>query len=199
MSTSMSGGKRVSIRFYAELNDLLAPGERAVTGARTVPGASTVKDVIESLGVPVSEVDLILVDGEPVGSERVVEDGARVSVFPVFESLDISSVARLHSKPLRRTRFVADADLRRLARYLSWLGFDSVCPAPRDREDMLRMARDDKRTLLTRDDDILGRGDVPRGYLVRASKPRRQTMEVIRRFDLAGAIRPNLRRRPASR
>lgn len=193
MTVPMSGAKRVSIRFYAELNDFLPPARRGALFSVTVPVTSTLKDTIERLGAPYSEVDLILVGGEPAAGERVIEDGDRVSVFPVFESLDVSSVARPHPKPLRRTCFVADTDLAPLARCLRLLGFDSVCPAGRGDQELLRMSRDESRTLLTRDPGLLERGDVTRGYFLRASKPSHQVVEVVRRFDLVGSIRPTFR------
>ena len=77
---------RADLRFYAELKDFLAPERRAgtVTHAFRVPGS--VKDVIESFGVPHTEVDVILANGESVDFSYQVCDGDRISVYPVFEA-----------------------------------------------------------------------------------------------------------------
>ena len=186
--------KRVSLRFYAELNDYLPPNRRALTFSLDVAATSRLKDVIEDLGVPLAEVDLILVGGEPTAGDRSVEDGDRISVFPVFESLDISPLPHLHTKPLRRTRFAVDEDLAPLARHLRLLGFDAVGVPHHRRNELVRRAEAEERVLLTRDAGLVERSEVTRGYLVRASKPWDQTREVIDRFDLAGAIRPGPRR-----
>jgi len=92
-------------RFYAELNDFLAPARRFTEFAHSFVDIATVKDRIESFGVPHTEVDLILVNGEPVEFSRRVRDGDRVSVYPVFEAFDIAPVTRLRPEPLREPRF----------------------------------------------------------------------------------------------
>src|SRR5512144_1987617 len=95
---------RAYFRFYAELNDLLAPGRRMVTFAHEFAARASVKDMIESLGVPHTEVDLILANGRSVDFTYLVADDDRISVFPVFESLDITPVLRVRPQPLRQTR-----------------------------------------------------------------------------------------------
>lgn len=175
-------------RFYAELNDLLPPRRRFLTFAHPCNGQSTVKDMIESLGVPHTEVDLILVNGASVDFSCRVKNGDRVSVYPVFESIDISPVARVRPEPLRQTRFVLDTHLGRLAAYLRALGFDTQyqnhCP---DR-DLARISRDEHRILLTRDAGLLKRSAVTHGHLMRETRPHLQLAEVVERFDLRRSI-----------
>lgn len=181
---------RAEFRFYAELNDFLAPARRfrPFPAVFTVP--TTVKHWIESFGVPHTEVELILVDGESVGFDRRVEDGARVSVYPMFEALDVSALLRVRPAPLREIRFVLDTHLGKLARYLRMAGFD--CVYGRDWGDALLagVSRRDSRVLLTRDLGLLKRNEVTRGYAVRETQPGRQAREVLRRFDLFDAMRP---------
>ena len=76
--------------------------------------------------MPHTEIDLILVDGESVGFNYQLRGGERVSVYPVFESLDITPLVHLRSKPLRKTRFVVDVHLGKLAHKLRLLGFDTL-------------------------------------------------------------------------
>ena len=54
----------VNVRAYAELNDFLGPESRAVTVRRPFRPHQTVKDVLEAMGIPHTEVDLILVERE---------------------------------------------------------------------------------------------------------------------------------------
>ncbi len=152
--------------------------------------STTAQDLIESLGAPHTEVDLILVNGEPAGFSRLIEDGDRVSVYPVFESIDIAPVGRLRPRPLRELRFVLDVHLGRLAAYLRMLGFDSLYRNDYADEELARISSEERRILLTRDRGLLKRGAVTRGYSVRETTPRRQLAEVIGRFDLAGLVRP---------
>lgn len=175
-------------RFYAELNDFLVAHRRFVTFTHPCDGRSTVKDMIESLGVPHTEVDLILVNGEPVDFAHRVEGGDRVSVYPVFEAIDISPVARVRPAPLRQTRFVLDGHLGRLAAYLRMLGFDTVYQTHCPDEDLARISRDEHRILLTRDVGLLKRSAVTHGHWMRETRPRLQLAEVVERFDLYNSI-----------
>ena len=181
---------RATFRFYAELNDFLPAERRAqdVVHEFVVPGS--LKDAIESFGVPHTEVDVVLVNGEPCGFDRVLADGDRVSVYPVFESFDVSSLVRVRPAPLRETRFLLDAHLGRLARYLRMLGFDSAYDRGADDAALARRSAAERRILLTRDRGLLKRRDVTHGYSVRETDPRRQLREVVERFDLRGNLRP---------
>ncbi len=182
--------KRACFRFYAELNDFLPRERRGVTFPHEFRGGPSVKDVIESLGVPHTEIDLILADGESVDFSWILRDGARVSVYPVFESIDVSPLARVRPAPLRRVRFVLDGHLGRLARYLRMLGFDTLWRADAPDDEIARVASAERRVILTRDAGLLKRRIVTHGYRVRESDPRRQLAEVVRRLDLVRSFDP---------
>ncbi|KKK84713.1 hypothetical protein LCGC14_2780570, partial [marine sediment metagenome] len=117
---------RADFRFYEELNDFLPEGKRKTTFSLIFKGNPAVKDVIESIGVPHTEVDLILANSKSVDFFYQLKNGDIVSVYPVFESLDISSAAHLRAKPLRRTKYILDVHLGKLANYLRMLGFDTL-------------------------------------------------------------------------
>lgn len=178
----------VFFRFYAELNDLLAPDRRFTTFEHPSDGRSTVKDAIESLGVPHTEVDLILVNGASVDFSYRLQPGDRVSVYPVFESFDIASVARVRPEPLRETRFILDTHLGRLAAYLRLLGFDTLYRNDSSDDDLARISHNQHRILLTRDRGLLKRSAVTHGHLMRETNPRRQLAEVVHRFDLVRSL-----------
>jgi hypothetical protein len=188
----MHVGGSVAVRVYAELNDLLAPSRRGRWVEHEVTGSLAIRDVVERMGVPHTEVDLILVNGSSAGLDDRVGGGDRVSVFPVFGSLDVSTVQQVRPKPLHRSAFVLDVHLGRLARYLRMLGFDSLYRRDADDADLVRLAGG-QRILLTRDRGLLKRRAVTHGYLVRPRHPRDQAAEVLRRFDLAGQITPFVR------
>lgn len=177
-------GHRAVFRFYAELGDFLPPSRRQRPFAYTFHGHPSVKDAIEALGVPHPEVDLVLVNGVPVGFDHALGDGDRVSVYPVFEALDIAPVTRLRPQPLRVTRFVLDGHLGVLARRLRLLGFDTAYDRDAADPEIVARARDEGRIILTRDRELLKAGAVTHGYWVRATDPSRQLAEVVERFDL---------------
>lgn len=180
----------VEVRFYAELNDLLPAQRRFRAISVPVQRGQTVKDLVESLRVPHTEVDLVLVDGESVTWEHRLEVGVRIAVYPVFEALDISPLVRLRPAPLRDPRFVLDGHLGRLARRLRLFGFDSLYRPDYSDDELEAISLEEHRILLTRDRGLLMRKTITHGHLVRATVPDVQALEVVRRFDLSQALRP---------
>jgi uncharacterized protein len=177
-----------AFRFYEELNDFLPEARRKRDFPIEVDRGRSVKDAIESAGVPHTEVDLILVDGISVDFTHVIHGGERVAVYPMFEALDIAPLLRLRPRPLRRPSFVADGHLAKLARHLRMAGFDTLCGNDWDDDHIVRLAAEDKRTILTRDKGMLRRGDVDRGYFVRAVESEAQLVEVVARLQLEGLV-----------
>ena len=159
---------RATLRFYAELNDFLPPKDRHQPVQRSFRGRPSIKDLIEAAGVPHTEIDLLLVNGESVDFAYPVGDGDRISVYPVFESVDIKSATKVRPEPLRELRFVLDVHLGRLAAYLRLAGFDTVYRNDLDDAELARIASSG-RVLLTRDQGLLKRRAVHRGYWLRAT------------------------------
>ena len=180
----------VHFRFYEELNDFLAPERRKVEFTHLFDRRASVKDMIEALGVPHPEVEMIRVNGESVDFDHIVRDGDRISVYPVFESFDISDELRVRRTPLRSIRFVLDAHLGTLAQYLRLCGFDTLYRNDYSDDVLASISAEQHRILLTRDRDVLKRRIVTHGYFVRHDLPREQLAEVCNRFDLHDAIAP---------
>jgi uncharacterized protein len=185
----MEGGL-AGFRFYAELNDFLPKERRSTSFTAGFAFGATVKDAVEALGVPHTEIDVILVNGESVEFSHRLRSGDRVAVYPMFESFDIGPVTRLRPAPLRRTAFVVDANLGALARYLRLLGFDATYPKELTDSELVARSVAERRVLLTRDVGALKHRALTHGYFVRAPEPRAQVMEVIERFDLFGSVAP---------
>ena len=183
----------VHLRFYSELQDCL-PASRTRRGAggfdHAFGGQVSVKDMMESLGVPHTEVDLILANGDSVDFSYRVRDGDRIGVYPRFESIDVGPILRVRPRPLPTLRFVLDVHLGKLASFLRLLGFDSHYRRDFEDESLAHLSYTERRVLLTRDRGLLKRSQVTYGYWIRETSPRLQLMEVVRRFGLWDKLEP---------
>ena len=179
-----------TFRFYEELNEFLAPARRGREFGVACARAATAKHMIEALGVPHTEVELILVDGESVGFEHRLADGDRVAVYPAFEAFDVTRLLRLRGEPLRTIRFVADAHLGGLAHLLRMMGFDTLYDNGLADHEIERRAVAEHRIVLSRDRELLKRRSITHGMYVRALHSPAQLREVFERLDLVRSARP---------
>ena len=182
--------RTASFRFYAGLNDFLSPNHRSQELYHSFNADQSIKHLIESLGVPHTEVELILVNSEPVDFSHRVQDGDRVSIYPCFKSLDLTGISLVRLEETPPLAFVVDNHLGKLAAYLRMLGMDTLYQNSYQDEELAQLSNKLQRVLLTRDQDLLKRRIVTYGYWVREKDPRRQLVEVLERFDLLGVIKP---------
>lgn len=180
--------RRATIRFYAELCDLV--GETSGEVVRAFEGGTAVGELIESCGVPAAVVDLVLVDGRSVPLTAPADDGMRISVFPVFEAFDIGPVTEVRDEPLRTVRFVADTGLDRLARHLRCVGLDTDFDPERNQRELVAVSVRERRILLTPDAELASHPSLTHGTYVPADDPLREAVEVVERFHLSELIRP---------
>jgi uncharacterized protein with PIN domain len=185
--------KVAEIRFYEELNDFLPKEKQKKSFNYRFSGNPTIKDAIEACGVPHPEVEIILVNGISEGFDYHLKDGDRVSIYPLFESLDITRLIKLRDKPLRKTIFIVDVNLGRFARYLRMLGFDTLYNQSHSNQDIIRLSLLDGRIILTRDRNLLKHKIITHGYWLRSSDPFKQLSEIIKRLDLLSSIHPFIR------
>ena len=149
---------------------------------------TSVKDVIESWGVPHPEVDLILVNGDAVGFEYSVNSDAEIEVYGAAIRCPNLEQKRLQLTTFKR--FVSDGNLGRLTRNLRLLGFDVAYDQGADDRQLLEVMVRENRALLTRDRRLLTHRIVQHGYYPRSQNADEQTIEVVRRFDLSKLIAP---------
>ena len=181
--------KSAYFRFYEELNDFLPRYKRKREFEYNFTGNPSVKDAVEAIGLPHPEIDLISVNNESVGFDYQLQANDVISVYPVFESLNIKPLIKLRATPLRKTRFILDVNLGKLARLLRLCGFDSSYDNNFDNHSLARLARADRRIILTRDRQLLKRKEVTHGYWIRNTDPYVQLNEVVRRLDLKSDIK----------
>jgi len=182
--------QQITIRFYEELNDFLPQNQRKKDFNVDLKKTRSIKDLIESIGIPHTEIDLIIINGESIDFNYQVQPDDRISVYPVFESVDISPLNHCQPQPLRNTRFVLDVHLGRLAAYLRMLGFDTHYQNDCDDPTLAAISAEQHRILLTCDRLLLMRKQISHGYYVRSRQPQQQLLEILSRFDLYNNLKP---------
>ena len=169
---------QATFRFFDPLNDFLPRARRNRSFATPCARAATTKHMIEALGVPHTEVGRILVNGEASGFERQLEEGDEVAVHPQ------------HGAAAAGARFIADAHLGALARFLRMAGFDTLYENDYRDEDLVAIAVREGRIVLTRDRELLKRREVEQGCYLHAIRPEAQLREVFERYALAALAHP---------
>lgn len=180
----------VSVRVFGHLNDFLPYARRQQAFTLRIDGTPSVKDLIESVGVPHTEIDVITANGTSVDFAYLVREDDRIEVFPLFSETNLSPVIHLTPPPPQEPRFILDVHLGRLAAYLRMLGFDTAYDNACDDPELAQRSRDEGRILLTRDVGLLKRSAVTHGYFVRETQPDRQVEEVVRRYNLKPKTAP---------
>lgn len=179
-----------TFRVHGSLNDFIAMARRGRPIAHEFEDSPGIKDVLQALGLPHPEVDLIVVNGRPVGFDYRLRPADLVDVFGLEGRAEASGATGLVPAPPDPPRFVLDGHLGRLARYLRMLGFDSLYAAQATDSELARQSAAERRILLTRDRGLLKRSIVRHGYLVRDDDPRRQLAEVVARYGLSRTAAP---------
>jgi hypothetical protein len=179
-----------TFRVHGSLSDFIATARRGRPIVREFADSPGIKDVLQALGLPHPEVDLIVVNGRPVGFDYRLRPGDLVEVFGLDRPPEPSGASGLIPAPPDPPSFVLDGHLGRLARYLRMLGFDSLYAAGADDAELARQSGSEERILLTRDRGLLKRSIVRHGYLVRDDDPRRQLAEVVGRYGLSRTATP---------
>lgn len=178
------------IRFFARLKGFLVPEKRLDRVPYPILGPASVKHAIEALGVPHTEVDLILVNGQSVSFSYLLRPMDQASVYPSFSNLDISPIQKLREPLEPPFTFIVDSHLGRLATYLRLLGFDAAYRNDYEDDELANQAYEPNRILLTRDRRLLMRRLIVYGFCLQTRDPRRQLKDVLHRYGLHDQIQP---------
>ncbi|MEU6416198.1 Mut7-C RNAse domain-containing protein [Streptomyces spiralis] len=167
-------GPEIHVEFAPELALFLPNGRRRETGEVPTDGVSSLGHVVESLGVPLTEVGALVVDGRRVPPSYVPAAGDSVAVRPV---------ERPQQVPGAPLRFLLDVHLGTLARRLRLLGVDTAYEST-DIGDAALAARSaaEKRVMLSRDRGLLRRRELWAGAFVYSTSPDEQLRDVLDRF-----------------
>ena len=180
----------VIFRFYEELNDFLPENRRKTDFEAPLKGKRSIKDMIESLGIPHTEVDLILVNNRSVDFRYILQDNDRVSVYPVFELLNITGITRLRKIPLRRNKFIADINIGNIVKYMRVMGLDVYHDSQLSNGEIIEISNTKNRIILTQDKKLLKFKYVSHGMFIRPGSTIEQIRRIIEYLDIENDIKP---------
>lgn len=171
-------------RFYEELNNFLPKYKRKKDFEAEFEGKASIGDMMEGLGVPHAQIDLILINGKSVDLGYTLQDGDRVSVYPVFESFNIRSLTRIRDIPLRKTRFIADVDLDDLAKRMKELGFDVYHDPSLSDGEIMDISKCERRIILTQRRKILKSAEVTHRMFMNPGSTENQIKTIVDHLDI---------------
>jgi len=183
--------RRLTIRVDAGLRFLMAKDLRDEDAFdHVIHRRAALKDVVESLGIPHTEIGALRVAGREVGFFHPVADGETIAVAGVVPPCDVTRPTLLRPAPLPSARFLVDLNVARLAKLLRLAGFDAAHNPDWHDHELARRSAEERRILLTRDRALLRHGCIAFGHLVRAASPRAQLAEVLSQYGLGKDSRP---------
>jgi uncharacterized protein len=175
---------KVILRFYEELNFHLPEHLRKRDLEFESEEGATIQAILESLGIPSGEVDLILANGQSVGFCYVAKTGERISIYPVFESMDIAEVTCLPHRPLRSTKFVLDSDLEDLAAQMKRVGHDVRFDSSSSWGEIMKISEKEKRIILTSNRARFTSREVTHAILLPPAAAEAQLQEIMDRLEI---------------
>jgi len=179
------------INFWGNLKELLRPpfrGQKRVEYELT--RQASVKDIIEALGVPHTEVGRLTVAGREISFAAPGGNNDTLDVYPLSPPVDVSVPTLLRPKPLPGVAFAVDMNVGKLATLLRMAGFDTFFRNDISDPELVEAAVREKRILLSKDMDLLKRKEVAFGYLVREIDPEQQLAEIVRLFGIKKQFKP---------
>ena len=165
--------------FAPDLQHLLKRELRDKPVELSFQGPQSIKHLIESLGIPHTEIGSLSVNGSEIGTGYITQDGDKIEVQPV-PPVDLSE----------EPSFVLDGHLGRLASHLRMLGLDCLYNNGYEDEELVRISVEEKRILLTRDRLLLMHKVITQGYLLRSMNSTEQLYEVVQSYGLVKWVRP---------
>jgi len=179
-----------TLLFHGELAGLLHHPAAAGRVAYPVTRRASIKDVIEALGPPHTEVYALTADGREADFSLLLLPGMTVTVHPAACPVDVTIPSRLRPSPLPRLAFAADANVGRLATLLRLLGYDTTYDQTVSDPELAAQAAAEGRVVLSRDRSCLKRSEIVYGRLVRANDPLEQVRDSIQVFGLDRFLAP---------
>lgn len=181
---------KATFKLHGALNFFLPPKKQHTLITMNFDWRGSLKDMLEAIGPPHPEVELVTVNGASVAWDYIMQDSDHVEAYPLFDALKIPDKVRLIPPYPGRPRFILDTHLGKLAGYLRMMGFDTLYRNDYEDDVLAQVSHDEQRIVLTRDVGVLKRGIVVYGYFVRHTDPRQRIHEINQRYNLADYVQP---------
>lgn len=181
--------KKAYFQFFGTLGDFITRGERDPAIEISFCLHPSVKDLMESRGVPHVEIFGLKVNGKPGTLAYRVDNGDRICAYPagIVAGNEPYQIKDPDGTP---DVFIADVHLGKLARNLRLMGVDTWYDTTWKDHGIIEKAMANGRTVLTRDVELLKFGDLEHGYWLRSTDPEEQVLEVLSHFSLYPGISP---------
>ncbi|MEL6404205.1 MAG: Mut7-C RNAse domain-containing protein [Chloroflexota bacterium] len=186
----MSTQKIAHFTFHGRIQFFLSRHQQDQPIEQTFDWRGTIKDMVEAIAPPHPEIDLIVVNGQSVDWDYIMQDGDEVHVYSDFDAVDVPNKIRLTPAYPGKPKFILDTHLGRLASYLRMMGFDTLYRNDYPDDVLAEVSANEERIVLTRDVGVLKRGIVVYGYFVRNTDPRKRLLEINERYNLVKYAEP---------
>lgn len=177
-------------QFYGRLQPLLVRPDEEGKVSCAFNQNPAVKDAVEALGIPHTEVDALAVNGACVSFDYHLQDTDQVAVYPHGWSQIPPDPVPLVPPPPEPPRFILDVHLGKLARRLRMLGFDCLYRNDYADAEIVEIACREQRIILTRDRGLLKRKKVVWGCLMDGDHYPEQLQELEVRYGLLAKLNP---------
>ncbi|WP_461834136.1 Mut7-C RNAse domain-containing protein [Desulfothermus sp.] len=143
---------------------------------------ASIKDIIEALGIPHTEIGLIEVGSQRVRFSYIPKKQTHLKIYP--HKIPIERDNYLFDEPILELRFLVDANVGKLARFLRMLGYDCFFDWSIPDDEIAEIAFSEKRIVLSKDIQLLKRKKILWGKFIQANFPIDQLKEVVNFFGL---------------
>lgn len=178
------------LRFYNELNDLLPEHRRNIEFEAEFKDKRSIKDMIETLGVPHTEIDIIIANEDSVDFNYILQEGDRIRLYPASAEPDIKDTIHLRPSPFYNTRFIADTNLGNIARYMRVLGFDTYFDPALSTRAIIELSLRENRIIITKSRKLLKFKNVTYGLLLRPGTSEEQIRNILFHLGIKNSVKP---------
>ncbi|RZB34543.1 MAG: uncharacterized protein SRB1_00311 [Desulfobacteraceae bacterium Eth-SRB1] len=180
---------QLTISFPEEFNCFKRRKNKGPEIIYTLEQKTSIKHIIESLGVPHTEIGKIFAEDKEVDFNYIPVNSQKITVLSITPPFDVTRPSFLRPEPLQKIRFVVDVNVGKLALLLRMLGLDAVYSPKYVDRDILYFSGKEKRIVLSKDTGLLECRQVIFGRHVRSIYPDDQLIEIIKFFGINGPFK----------
>jgi len=151
---------------------------------------SSIKNIIESMGIPHTEIGKICIEREKVDFGFIPETAMTINIFEILPPFDVTCPTFLRPVPLKKIHFIADLNVSKLATLLRMSGIDAEISQDLSDNEIASLAYEKQRIVLSKDLGLLKHRKITFGRYVRSVYPEDQLKEIINFFNLKPHLQP---------